>query len=65
MNIVAAAVLFIGFVVVIGIAAAWPVMVLWGAVADDLGFPTIGLGTALQVSLLSTLLFKSTSSSSD
>ncbi len=58
-------VLLIAFAVAFALLMAWPVMVLWGAVADDLGFQTIGLGTALQVSLLTSLLFKSVSSSSE
>lgn len=52
------------FALVIGLLAAWPVMVLWGAVADDFGIQTIGLGTAWQLSVLSTLLFKGGSGSS-
>lgn len=51
-------------VLVLGLLAAWPLMVLWGAVADDFGIQTIGLGTAWQISVLSSLLFKSNSASS-
>lgn len=58
-NIIGAILLFVAVIAVLGLLAAWPIMVLWGAVADDFGIPTIGLGTAFQVGMLSSLLFKS------
>lgn len=50
-------------VLILALLAAWPVMVLWGAVADDFGIQTIGLGTAWQLSALTGLLFKGGSAS--
>lgn len=64
-NIIGAILLLVAVAVVLGLLVAWPVMVLWGAVADDFGIQTIGLGTAWQISTLSSLLFKSASVKSD
>jgi len=50
--------------VIFAVVFGWPVMLLWGAIAGTYDFPTMGFGTAIQVSLLTTLLFKSSSSSS-
>lgn len=62
MNVIGAILLAAVAVVVLGALSAWPVMLLWGAIAGTYGFPTMGFGTALQVTLLSSLLFKSASS---
>lgn len=63
-NIATGIFLVIVFAVFVALLVAWPVMVLWGAVADDFGVQTIGLGTAWQLSALTALLFKSSASSS-
>jgi hypothetical protein len=65
MNLFTGIVLLALFALVMGLVAAWPVMLLWGAIAGTYGWPTMGLGTAFQVSWLTSLLFKSNSVSSN
>lgn len=57
--------LVVGFVLIIGLAlvVAFPVMWLWNYVMPDLfGLIEIGFWQALALSMLSSVLFKSTSS---
>lgn len=64
MNFIAGVFVVLVLAGAIGAIVAWPVMLLWGAVAGTYGFPTMGFGTALQVTVLARLLFGGSSSSS-
>jgi hypothetical protein len=58
-------VVFAVVVHVVGVLIAIPVMLLWNALMPDIfGLPTIGFWQALGLSILSSLLFKSSSTSS-
>ena len=61
MGVVAIVIAWVIGIAILSILAAWPVMVLWGAIAGTYDLPTMGIGTAWQVSTLAGLLFKSTS----
>ena len=64
MNVLAGIFLVLVTLVALAAVAAWPVMLLWGAIAGTYGLPTMGFGTAVQVSILAHLLFGGSSSSS-
>lgn len=43
---------FFGAAVLLALTVAWPVMLLWGAIAGTYDLPTAGFGTTIQGCLL-------------